>query len=247
MADLLRSPDVILDPERLLRGEAQQDRPQEWIVTRRFGASVEDLAGRPHPSARSYYLVVRVGCNFPNCPCNLTYEATERDLRVVAVDRCDIRPLRPRNAGIGEYRGEFVDERGSCERSGKMCENRQRPVCAFKEVRSERPFQHVGSPRCSLSRNKRWLGGSSLLQQYLPRSMVVEVLSDTVPHGPILFLNFLNASFHFLGGWVLRRLFFQNLIREFVKRSTIFPPPGILRSTSCSSSSTLRGSAVLCS
>jgi nicotinamidase-related amidase len=84
-ADLLPSPDVVLDPKQLLRSEAQQIGPQEWIVYKgRFGAfyktPLENLLVRLGVTTLTF-----VGCNFPNCPRTSIYEATERDFRVVAV------------------------------------------------------------------------------------------------------------------------------------------------------------------
>jgi nicotinamidase-related amidase len=85
MEEILPSPDAILEPERLLQGQAQQIGPNEWIVYKpRFGAfyntGLESLLRQVDATT-----LVVIGCNFPNCPRTTIYEATERDFRVVMV------------------------------------------------------------------------------------------------------------------------------------------------------------------
>lgn len=85
VSELLPSPDVSLDPDRLLRGEAQQIGPQEWIVYKpRFGAFYHTLL-EEFLKGMEITTLTFVGCNFPNCPRTTIYEATERDFRVVMV------------------------------------------------------------------------------------------------------------------------------------------------------------------
>lgn len=85
MEDLLPAPDVLLDPDLLMRGEAQLIGSREWIVYKpRFGAfyntGLEQLLRRLETTT-----LVFAGCNFPNCPRTTIYEATERDFRAVIV------------------------------------------------------------------------------------------------------------------------------------------------------------------
>lgn len=74
-----------LDHERLLRGEAQQIGPAEWIRYKPrwgafFGTSLGDQLG--HMGVDT---VVVTGCNYPNCPRTTLYEASERDFRLALV------------------------------------------------------------------------------------------------------------------------------------------------------------------
>jgi len=75
--------DARLDAERLLTGELQPVGPEEWIMYKpRWGAFYgTPLSG--HLSELGVNTVVVCGCNFPNCPRNTVYEASERDFRVV--------------------------------------------------------------------------------------------------------------------------------------------------------------------
>jgi nicotinamidase-related amidase len=124
MADLLPSADVILAPERLLRGEAQQIGPQEWIVYKgRFGAfyktPLEELLLRLGVTTLTF-----VGCNFPNCPRTSIYEATERDLRVVAVTDA-ISGLYDRGMQELENIGVSLLTSGEAVKHVKKAENRR--------------------------------------------------------------------------------------------------------------------------
>jgi nicotinamidase-related amidase len=75
-----------LQTETLLAGDPQPAGSQEWILYKpRWGAfyrtALERMIADLHVNT-----VVVCGCNFPNCPRATIYEASERDLRVVAVD-----------------------------------------------------------------------------------------------------------------------------------------------------------------
>ena len=82
--DLKPSPQVRLDAEALLGGRIQEIGRSEWVMYKpRWGAFFETpLHG--HLKTLGVDTLVVCGCNFPNCPRTTIYEASERDLRVVA-------------------------------------------------------------------------------------------------------------------------------------------------------------------
>ena len=79
------APDAELDDEKLLRGEAQEIGPGEYVLFKpRWGAfyrtPLEELL-----LGLGVDTVVFAGCNLPNCPRASIVEAHERDFRVVLV------------------------------------------------------------------------------------------------------------------------------------------------------------------
>ncbi len=75
-----------LDAELLFRGEAQKLQAGEWALYKpRWGAFYQTTL-EPMISWLGVNTVVVCGCNFPNCPRTSIYEASERDLRVMAVE-----------------------------------------------------------------------------------------------------------------------------------------------------------------
>jgi nicotinamidase-related amidase len=85
VADLLPDGPVDLDTDKLLTGRFQYLSPNEAAMYKpRWGAffRTQLLA---HLWVRNITTVVVIGCNFPNCPRATIIEASERDLRVVAV------------------------------------------------------------------------------------------------------------------------------------------------------------------
>ncbi|WP_328854593.1 cysteine hydrolase [Microbispora hainanensis] len=74
-----------LDPDLLLAGRAQEVGPGEHIL---YKARWSAFYGTPlleHLAERAVSTVVVAGCNYPNCPRSTLVDATERDLRAVAV------------------------------------------------------------------------------------------------------------------------------------------------------------------
>ena len=83
--DLLPHPSVTLDHHLLLSGGIQVIAPAEWIIYKpRFGSFYKTPLER-HLAELGVNTIVVVGSNFPNCPRATIYEASERDLRIVAV------------------------------------------------------------------------------------------------------------------------------------------------------------------
>jgi nicotinamidase-related amidase len=83
--ELLPSPDIVPDSERLLRGDLQLIGNHEWLVYKpRWGAFYRTVL-EEHLLELEVDTVVFSGCNFPNCPRTSMYEASERDFRVVLV------------------------------------------------------------------------------------------------------------------------------------------------------------------
>ena len=73
-----------LDARTLLAGDPQLLSPNEWALYKPrwgafYGTRLEGILG-----AAAIDTVVVCGCNFPNCPRATIYEASERDLRIVA-------------------------------------------------------------------------------------------------------------------------------------------------------------------
>jgi len=83
--ELLPLPSVVLDHHLLLSGGVQVIGPAEWIIYKpRFGSFYKTPLER-HLAELGVNTIVVVGSNFPNCPRTTIYEASERDLRIVAV------------------------------------------------------------------------------------------------------------------------------------------------------------------
>jgi nicotinamidase-related amidase len=102
--ELLPSPEVRLDPKRLLAGEVQTLGPKEVAIYKpRWGAFYRTPLEEYLKSLRVDTLVFS-GCNYPNCPRTSIYEASERDYRLVlltdAVSRLDERG-KEEMTGIG--------------------------------------------------------------------------------------------------------------------------------------------------
>jgi nicotinamidase-related amidase len=76
---------VRLDTELLLKGILQEVASKEWIMYKpRWGAFYATPL-ETHLRELNTNTVVICGCNFPNCPRNTVYEASERDFRVVLI------------------------------------------------------------------------------------------------------------------------------------------------------------------
>lgn len=85
VGELKPSPEIRLDAERLLGGKIQEIGESEWIIYKpRWGAFYETSLQELLQGLGVNTLVI-CGCNFPNCPRTTTYEASERDYRVVAI------------------------------------------------------------------------------------------------------------------------------------------------------------------
>jgi nicotinamidase-related amidase len=77
--------DVELDASLLLEGRLQPLAEREVAMFKpRWGAFFETPLSQ-HLERSGITTVVLIGCNFPNCPRTTIYEASERDLRIVAV------------------------------------------------------------------------------------------------------------------------------------------------------------------
>lgn len=82
---LKADPEERLDVDTLLRGEVQELGAREFIIYKpRWGAFYDTLLEYQLKELGCDTVVV-AGCNYPNCPRATIYEASERDLRVVAV------------------------------------------------------------------------------------------------------------------------------------------------------------------
>jgi nicotinamidase-related amidase len=84
-AELLPSPDIALDDERLLAGEMQPLAAGEVAMYKPRWGAFFNTSLEAHLRALEVSTLVFAGCNFPNCPRTSIYEASERDFRVVAV------------------------------------------------------------------------------------------------------------------------------------------------------------------
>lgn len=85
VGELKPNGDVRLESELLLRGEAQQIGPVEWIMFKPrwgafFGTNLEARLRNLDVDT-----IVVTGCNYPNCPRTTIYEASERDFRLALV------------------------------------------------------------------------------------------------------------------------------------------------------------------
>ena len=101
-AELLPEPNLTLDTDVLLAGDAQRLGPSDVAIYKpRWGAFYETVL-EDHLRERHIDTLVFCGCNFPNCPRTSIYEASERDFRIVLA----------RNALSGLY------ERGERELAG---------------------------------------------------------------------------------------------------------------------------------
>jgi nicotinamidase-related amidase len=81
--ELKPSTSIKLDTDLLLSGDLQQIGTWEWIVYKsRWGAFYKTALKR-HLHNLGINTVVVCGCNFPNCPRTIIYEASERDFKIV--------------------------------------------------------------------------------------------------------------------------------------------------------------------
>jgi nicotinamidase-related amidase len=74
-----------LDPDILLAGGTQQVGPDEHILYKPRWSAFFGTRLLEHLCERGVTTVVVAGCNYPNCPRSTLVDATERDLRTVAV------------------------------------------------------------------------------------------------------------------------------------------------------------------
>ncbi|MFG1861761.1 cysteine hydrolase family protein [Microbispora bryophytorum] len=74
-----------LDPDLLLAGHAQEIRPDEHILYKPRWSAFFRTRLLERLAERAVSTVVVAGCNYPNCPRATLVDATERDLRAVAV------------------------------------------------------------------------------------------------------------------------------------------------------------------
>jgi len=85
--DILPDPDIILDEKTLLRGDIQTIGPREFILYKpRFGAFYRTPLEMFIREKLALDSLVICGFNFPNCPRATIYEASERDLRIIALE-----------------------------------------------------------------------------------------------------------------------------------------------------------------
>lgn len=82
--ELLPSAPALPNDELLLSGALQSIGPAEWYIYKsRWGAFYRTRL-EEHLVALGVSTIVLAGCNYPNCIRATTYEASERDFRVVA-------------------------------------------------------------------------------------------------------------------------------------------------------------------
>lgn len=74
---------VRMDPDLLLRGQAQQIADNEWMLYKPRWGGFYKTGLEDHLRSRGVDTVLVCGCNFPNCPRTTIYEASERDFRIV--------------------------------------------------------------------------------------------------------------------------------------------------------------------
>lgn len=74
-----------LDPDLLVAGHAQEIGPDEHILYKPRWSAFFGTRLLEHIAERAVSTVVVAGCNYPNCPRSTLVDATERDLRAVAV------------------------------------------------------------------------------------------------------------------------------------------------------------------
>ena len=74
-----------LDPDLLLSGDAQEIGPGEHLIYKPRWSAFYGTRLLDHLTGRAVDTVVVAGCNYPNCPRATLVDATERDLRTVAV------------------------------------------------------------------------------------------------------------------------------------------------------------------
>ncbi|AQZ62226.1 Nicotinamidase [[Actinomadura] parvosata subsp. kistnae] len=79
------APETELDPDLLLAGHAQEIGPNEHILYKPRWSAFFRTRLLDHLTEREVSTVVVAGCNYPNCPRATLVDATERDLRTVAV------------------------------------------------------------------------------------------------------------------------------------------------------------------
>ncbi|MEU7748908.1 isochorismatase family cysteine hydrolase [Nonomuraea sp. NPDC049158] len=79
------APERELDPELLLAGHAQEIGTDEHILYKSRWSAFFRTRLLEHLAERAVSTVVVAGCNYPNCPRSTLVDATERDLRTVAV------------------------------------------------------------------------------------------------------------------------------------------------------------------
>jgi nicotinamidase-related amidase len=76
---------IQLDSNRLLNGEFQELRSQEWVMYKPRWSAFYRTELTSFLDSRDVDTIVVCGCNFPNCPRTTIYEASERDYRIVCV------------------------------------------------------------------------------------------------------------------------------------------------------------------
>jgi nicotinamidase-related amidase len=81
--ELLCEPELKLDADLLLAGEAQRLGPNEVAIYKPRWGAFYATALEEHLRAQQIDTLVFCGCNFPNCPRTSVYEASERDFRIV--------------------------------------------------------------------------------------------------------------------------------------------------------------------
>ncbi|MGW0478938.1 cysteine hydrolase family protein [Nonomuraea sp. NPDC003214] len=79
------APGSELDPDLLLAGHAQEIGPDEYILYKPRWSAFFRTRLLGHLTEREVSTVVVAGCNYPNCPRATLVDASERDLRTVAV------------------------------------------------------------------------------------------------------------------------------------------------------------------
>jgi nicotinamidase-related amidase len=82
-AELLPEPDLTLDADALLAGNAQRFGPSEAAIYKPRWGAFYDTPLEGHLREQHINTLVFCGCNFPNCPRTSIYEASERDFRIV--------------------------------------------------------------------------------------------------------------------------------------------------------------------
>ena len=83
--ELKPSSDIKLDSNLLLSGSLQQIGEMEWIMYKSRWGAFYNTSLEKHLHNLDVNTVVVCGCNYPNCPRTIIYEASERDFKSIMI------------------------------------------------------------------------------------------------------------------------------------------------------------------
>ncbi|MCP4599832.1 MAG: cysteine hydrolase [Proteobacteria bacterium] len=86
VSDLKPTPDDTLDANLLLKGQIQEWWQNEFVIYKSRWGAFYNTPLHDHLHKIDVNTLVICGCNFPNCPRTTTYQASERDYKVVLVE-----------------------------------------------------------------------------------------------------------------------------------------------------------------